>query len=172
MGRGPWANRLARFRVPLGFLSGALAFWLARPTAQSVAVGMGVALAGEVIRLWAAGHLEKAREITTSGPYRFVRHPLYLGSAVMGLGFILAARSIGSAVIAGVYLGATLTAAIRTEEAALDAGFDGEYAAYREGRHVPVERPFSWSRVQANREPRTVLGLIAAGGLLYLRTIL
>lgn len=132
-------------------------------------IGLSVALVGELVRLWAAGHLEKGREITRSGPYRYVRHPLYLGSAVMGLGFIIAARTIFPAIIASVYLGATLSAAIRTEEAALEARFGGEYAAYREGGQPPVDRPFSFSRVRANREPRTMLGFLAAAVLLYLR---
>lgn len=162
-------SRLARLRVPLGFLSGAVAYALSRPTPRSVAIGLTVALVGELVRLWAAGHVEKGREITRSGPYRYVRHPLYLGSAVMGLGFIIAARTIFPAIIASVYLGATLTAAIRTEEATLEARFGGEYAAYREGRRAPVDRPFSFSRVRANREPRTMLGFLAAAALLYLR---
>ncbi len=64
---------LARLRVPLGFACGALALWLARPTPRSIAAGMLVAVAGEAIRFWAAGHIEKGREVTRSGPYRFVR---------------------------------------------------------------------------------------------------
>jgi protein-S-isoprenylcysteine O-methyltransferase Ste14 len=72
-------QRLARLRVPLGFLCGALAFWLARPTLASIAAGMAIAVAGEALRIWAAGHIEKGREVTRSGPYRLVRHPLYLG---------------------------------------------------------------------------------------------
>jgi len=45
-----------------------------------------VAACGELLRLWAAGHLEKSREVTTSGPYRFTRHPLYMGSTLIGIG--------------------------------------------------------------------------------------
>ena len=40
--------------------------------------------AGEALRIWAAGHLEKGREVTASGPYRWTRHPLYLGSTIIG----------------------------------------------------------------------------------------
>ena len=52
---------------------------LAQPTWPFWRVGPAVALAGEVLRVWAAGHLEKSREVTSSGPYRFTRHPLYVG---------------------------------------------------------------------------------------------
>ena len=48
---------------------------------------------GEALRIWAAGHLEKGREVTRSGPYRWTRHPLYIGSAIIALGVVIAARS-------------------------------------------------------------------------------
>jgi protein-S-isoprenylcysteine O-methyltransferase Ste14 len=161
---------VTRLRVPLGFVCGAVAFWLARPTPVSVLTGMTVATAGELIRLWAAGHIDKGREITRSGPYRFIRHPLYAGSAIMGIGFMIAARSISSAIVVGVYLVVALVLAARAEEAALDARFAGEYSAYREGRAARSDRPFSLARVKANREYRAVIGLILGCGLLYLRS--
>src|SRR6476659_9833525 len=79
-------QRLARLRVPLGFLFGACVFYFAHPTWRTLAAGAAIGLLGESIRLWAAGHLEKSREVTRSGPYRYTRHPLYLGSSVMGAG--------------------------------------------------------------------------------------
>jgi hypothetical protein len=60
---------LARNRVRLGFAASALALWLARPTPTSLMAGAIVAVAGEALRIWAAGHLEKGREVTASGPY-------------------------------------------------------------------------------------------------------
>lgn len=162
-------RRLARYRVHLGFLSAAVALVLARPSMRTWTAGLVVASIGELIRLWAAGHIEKGREITRSGPYRFVRHPLYLGSSIIGAGFVLAARSIPVAVLCAVYLGLTLAAAVRTEEATLDARFDGAYSAYREGRAEPVARRFSVARVFANREYRAVMGLAAAFAYLYWR---
>lgn len=165
-----WTH-LARLRVPLGFLSAAFAFWLARPTPFSLLAGLFVGLPGEVLRLWASGHIHKGREITRSGPYRRVRHPLYLGSAILGTGFAIASASLWVGALAVIYLGVTLAAAMRTEEAALDNRFDGEYVAYREGRASEVDRSFSWAQVRANREYRAVVGLVAAGVILYLRSL-
>ena len=161
---------LARRRVPIGFASAALAYWLARPTVSSLMWGAAVALVGEAVRLWASGHIEKGREVTRSGPYRFMRHPLYVGSAIMGAGFALAALTIGSAVVVAAYLTVTLFAAIRTEEAVLDARFGPEYAAYREGRALRADRPFSARRaLVTNREHRALGGLLAGLALLWVR---
>ena len=160
---------LARLRVPLGFLSAAIAYWLAQPTPRSVLLGMSIAAVGELLRIWASGHIDKGREVTRSGPYRFIRHPLYVGSAIMGLGFIVAARSWAAGFLVASYLGLTLTAAIRTEEAVLDARFQGEYAAYREGLTPAVPRSFSLARLGSNREYRAVAGFLLAIGLLVLR---
>jgi protein-S-isoprenylcysteine O-methyltransferase Ste14 len=130
-----------------------------------------VAVPGELLRVWAAGHIEKGREITNSGPYRYVRHPLYLGSTLLGVGFGIAARSGIVLALTVSYLVVTLVAAIRSEEASLDAKFAGGYAAYRAGLAEPVARPFSWSRVAKNREHRAVAGLLAAFALLALRAL-
>jgi protein-S-isoprenylcysteine O-methyltransferase Ste14 len=154
--------------VPLGFACAGVAFWLARPTPLSVVTGMSVAALGELVRLWAAGHIDKGREITRSGPYRFVRHPLYTGSAIMGAGFMIAARSVPAALVVGIYLVVALVSAARAEEATLDARFAGEYSAYREGRAGPSRRPFSLARVKANREYRAVVGLVVGSVLLLL----
>src|SRR5919106_3708853 len=102
---------LARWRVPLGFVFGAAVLWLARPTLRSLAIGAAVAVVGEMIRIWAAGHLEKGREVTVSGPYRLTRHPLYVGSTVMGVGLAIAAASWIVALLVIAYLAITLTAA-------------------------------------------------------------
>jgi hypothetical protein len=165
---GPVA-RLAQLRVPLGFLAGVLCLWLARPTARSLAIGLPIALAGEALRVWAAGHLEKSREVTRSGPYRFTGHPLYLGSLVMGIGLAVGAGSVLVAVLVAAYLAATLSAAMHTEERWLEQRFGAEYDAYRNGRGEADRRRFSLDRLKRNREQRAVLGLLVVLALLILR---
>jgi protein-S-isoprenylcysteine O-methyltransferase Ste14 len=133
-------------------------------------IGGVIALVGELVRVWASGHIQKGQEVTRSGPYQFVRHPLYLGSAVMSVGFMVAAQSVTVAILVSAYIVITYVAAIRTEEATLDARFDGQYSAYRAGRADPVTRPFSLARVMANREYRSVIGLVAGMAILYWRS--
>ena len=151
---------LARRRVALGFLFGAAVLYAADPTVTSLTVGAVIAAIGEALRLWAAGHLEKSREVTTSGPYRFTRHPLYLGSSIMAVGAIVACRSIVVGVLIATYMIATLTAAIRSEEAFLRETFGDAYDAYAEARGPRVARRFSWERAWRNREYRAMAGLL------------
>jgi protein-S-isoprenylcysteine O-methyltransferase Ste14 len=150
---------MARLRVPLGFLFGAAVLWFARPTPRSLAVGAAIASAGEALRVWAAGHLEKGREVTSSGPYRFLRHPLYAGSTLMGIGLAVASASVVVAALVGVYILTFFTAAIRTEESFLRSRFGEAYDRYASGQ--VASRSFRLSRVVANREYRAVVGLAA-----------
>jgi protein-S-isoprenylcysteine O-methyltransferase Ste14 len=160
------ANRLlrtlARARVALGFTCGALVFWLAAPTLATIEVGLVVAVAGESLRFWAAGHLNKSREVTRSGPYRLVAHPLYLGSSLIGAGLAIASGRVVVGAIVAAYLALTLTAAIRSEEAFLQRTFGSDYDAYRRIGIVDTARRFSLGRAVANREYRAVAGLLAA----------
>jgi protein-S-isoprenylcysteine O-methyltransferase Ste14 len=153
-------RRIARFRVTIGFVSAVFAVWLARPTVRSLAMGAVVALAGEAVRVWAAGHLEKGREVTSSGPYAYTRHPLYFGSTLIGIGLAIGSASAIVAVLVLAYLAITLTAAIRTEEAHLTEKFGDAYPAYREGKTGLEPRRFSAARALRNREYRAVLGLV------------
>ena len=160
---------LARFRVALGFVFGVLVLILAQPNAKSLTIGMSVAALGEAIRVWAAGHLRKSREVTVSGPYRWVAHPLYVGSSIMGVGLAIASASILVAALVALYLVATLTAAIKNEEAFLRRTFGDQYDLYRSGveakrreRSAASRRRFSLEQAIANREYRAIAGLAAA----------
>lgn len=163
--RSATAEALARRRVALGFLCGVATLLLARPTMRSVAVGMSIAAIGEALRIWAAGHLNKSREVTTSGPYRWVAHPLYVGSSIMGIGLAVACGSVIVALLIAAYLAITLTAAVKSEEAFLRRTFGDRYDRYRGGESDPAKR-FGFGQAMANREYRAVIGLAVAALLL------
>ncbi len=152
--------------MPLGFAGSLAVAVLATPTWRSLAWGALVAVSGEGIRVWASGHLEKGREVTQSGPYRWCAHPLYLGSTVIAGGLVVASASWWVALLAALYVGVTIPAAIRSEEAELRAAFGDRYDAYRRGATAVDGRPFSLARAWRNREYRSAIGL--AVGLLVL----
>ena len=160
---------IARARVSAGFFVGAGALWLAQPTRRSLGAGALVAAAGEALRVWAAGHLHKGEEITWSGPYRRLRHPLYCGSAVIGVGFAVAAQELPAAGLVLGYLGITLAAAVRLEEATLRESFGPEFERYVGGTAPASGRRFSLARMVANGEHQALAGFAAALGILALK---
>jgi hypothetical protein len=85
---------------------------------------------------------------------------------VIGIGLAIACANLIVAVLVLAYLGVTLTAAMRTEEAHLTEKFGEHYPAYREGTVSPATRQFSLERAARNREYRALAGLIAVFALL------
>ncbi len=160
---------LARYRVALGSIMALITVWLARPSWTTLVAGSIVAGVGEALRLWAAGHVEKSREVTSSGPYRHTRHPLYLGSTLIGIGVAVAAGHpwLGLGIV--VYLVSTLTAAMRAEEAHLREKFGAAYDEYAAKRAPASSRAFSWERAWRNREHHALFGLVAGLSLLALK---
>ncbi len=163
---------LVRRRVTLGFVAAMAAVVFANPTWPTWNAGLAVALAGEAMRVWAAGHLEKSREVTQSGPYGWTRHPLYVGSSIVALGVVIASRSVVVAFVAALYIGTTIPAAVRAEEAFLRRTFGDAYERYQRAEPAPVARRFSLERAMRNREYRAVAGLAAGFALLALKILL
>ena len=145
-----------------------LVLWLAQPTAASLIVGAVIGASGEALRFWAAGHLNKAREVTASGPYRWLPHPLYTGSSMLGAGLAVASGSIAVAILVAAYLIVTILAAVKTEEAYLRRTFGDRYDRYRGGER-DSRRSFSLAQAVANREHRAMAGWLAALLLLVLK---
>lgn len=118
-----WSRIARRIRVPLGFVFAVLYWWLARPTWGSIALGAAIAAIGVAIRAFAAGHVRKNQELTTTGPYAHTRNPLYLGSIVIALGFGVASRNPWVAVIIVVLFLGIYIPVIRSEEEYLRSQF-------------------------------------------------
>lgn len=169
---------LSRIRVRAGYTAGALALFFAEPTHDSLIRGGIVALLGELIRIWASGHIEKTLRLATGGPYAHTRNPLYVGSVLMALGLLLAARHPISVTAGIVYLGVFYPFIIREEAKFLRGKFPDAYHDW--ARHVPLffprltpggprESKFQTKRLLANHEWRSVLGLVLLGALMLWR---
>jgi protein-S-isoprenylcysteine O-methyltransferase Ste14 len=163
-----WSRIARRIRVPLGFAFTILFFWLARPTPASLLAGSCIAVVGLVIRSLASGHVRKNEQLTTSGPYAYLRNPLYFGSLLLAGGFALAALNWW--VVAAMVLIFVLVylPVIRSEEEFLREQFP-EYDKY--ARHVPRLIPrlrafgngkgaFSWDLYWKHREYNAALGAV------------
>ena len=51
-------------------------------------LGTPLSVLGLLVRGWAAGSIDKDQELTTSGPYAYLRNPLYLGTFLIGTGAV------------------------------------------------------------------------------------
>lgn len=63
---------------------------LGQPQETLLYVGTAIAIVGMVVRMWAAGYVMKNKELATTGPYAYVRHPLYVGNILLLVAFSLA----------------------------------------------------------------------------------
>jgi protein-S-isoprenylcysteine O-methyltransferase Ste14 len=169
----PYADAVARLRVPSGFLLLTTFAWLSRPSLDSVLLGAPIAFCGVLLRAWAAGHLEKNKRLVDSGPYRYTRNPLYLGTLITAAGLAVAARSwFVAAIFAAVFVFVYLPV-IQLEGEHLQKLFPG-YARYAE--RVPLLLPrfpgipsterFQWPIFVRNEEYKAQIGYVL--GVAYL----
>ncbi|MGB6061405.1 MAG: isoprenylcysteine carboxylmethyltransferase family protein, partial [Candidatus Aquilonibacter sp.] len=118
-----------------------------KPSATSVALGLPVAIAGELIRCWAVGYSGvttrgdrvEAPHLVTAGPYAYVRNPLYVGNFITALGFAVAFTGKNSAGAKVGLIGGSLAAMaavyatiVPHEENFLRAEFGEEFDRYCE----------------------------------------
>src|SRR5260370_37169506 len=126
----PYADFAQRLRAPSGFLLLAAFVWLAAPSARSLAIGAPISIAGLLLRGWAAGHLAKNQRLAAGGPYAHTRNPLYLGTALVAAGMVMASRQPALAALFTAAFCLAYLAAIELEEEARRTRFP------RDGGHV------------------------------------
>lgn len=166
---------MRRIRTKLVWLPVLPFLWFAQPTRALLLLGAALAVAGLIIRGWAAGTIRKEEDLTTSGPYAYVRNPLYLGSFFIGLGVVFAGGhwiwpALFLAFYGGVY-GRTMSG----ETELLTELFGDRFLHYSE--HVPALLPrltayrpsqpdssggFRFGQYKRNNEWEALLGAGAA----------
>jgi protein-S-isoprenylcysteine O-methyltransferase Ste14 len=176
----PYADRVAKLRVPFGFVMVAAFVWLSAPDATSLLAGLPVAFAGLVLRAWAAGHLEKNRDLAQSGPYAHVRNPLYLGTLTVAAGFAIASRRWELAALFAVVFGLVYLPVVELEEQHLRKLFPSfEEFARRVPKLVPrltptvggTSKQFRWGLYRQNREYEALGGFLVGAALLVWKAL-
>lgn len=174
----PYADTVARLRVPAGFLLIAAFLYFAAPDTESLSIGVPVAFGGLLLRAWAAGHLEKNRQLAVSGPYAMMRNPLYMGTLIVALGFVIAARRWELGIIFAIVFGAVYLPVIELEEQHLRKLFPSyeDYAA-----RVPLLLPrlrksgnprrFQLRLYMINQEYQAAVGFLAGLAVLLWKAI-
>lgn len=176
------SKNFLRWRVPLHFLVAVVFLVFCQPRAPLLPAGAIVVAIGVAVRSWAAGHLRRDAVLTVSGPYAHLRHPLYLGTLIILIGFAVAGSSLWLAAVLAAYFLLLFLPTIRQEERDRYAG--GRYAAY--AAQVPALWPrlrparleaetgaapasFDFALYLRNREWRGALGCAAILLLLWLK---
>ncbi len=173
-----YSDQVARIRVPSGFVLLAAFVWLAQPTLESLSRGLLISIFGLVIRGWAAGHLEKNITLAQSGPYAWVRNPLYLGTLTVALGFVIASRRWELAVLFGAVFVLVYLPVVELEEQHL-ANLFPEFADYKRRvpklvprmPHKPDSKRFRWSLYRRNEEYQAFAGFLLGAAILLWKAL-
>jgi protein-S-isoprenylcysteine O-methyltransferase Ste14 len=128
-----------------------------------LSVGIAVVLAAEALRLWAVRHIgaisrtrsDRLGPLIASGPFAFVRNPLYLANIALWVGLALVARLAWLAPVFLAVLGLEYAAIVAWEEELLNARRGDEYRAYaaRVRRWLPTGRPSAPINSSAGSKP-------------------
>ena len=170
----------------------AVIFLVARTTERQLLLGLPIVLLGEFIRLWADGYVghvkvnrtqhqrgdAKIGQLITAGPYAYVRHPLYLGTFIIGLGFCIIVGNLWVGLAALTFFLLIYQWRMTKEEEILKYEWGEVFARYRRSvpRWLPSGRRYdqpngqwSWQGIAASRELKTLIWVIVVAVLLYLR---
>ena len=148
----PSGARIASLlRVPLGFLLALAYLWFAHPSWTSILLGSIFIFVGLGVRAVAAGHIRKNTQLAISGPYAYMRNPLYAGSIIMAVGFIIAGQNIWIGLPVAIMFAVIYVPVMLAEERYLRSLFPEyeEYAA-QVPRFLPRVTPY---RAGSRTEP-------------------
>lgn len=171
-----WRRWAAHNRVRVTMLFALVYVAFSFPDPFRLLPGALLVALGQATRLWAAGHLRRNVELARGGPYRWVRHPLYLGSFLMGVGLaVLAAHALAWLAAFLILYVAFFGPAMHVEELRLQSLFGAEYQEFMvevprlvprlpptpRGPEPPAPGSFSWEQALDNRELRSAVAMAA-----------
>ena len=180
--RANWQKAARRARVPLGLAFAVVFVLLARPTWGSMLTSVLFVAPGLGLRAWAAGTLRKKSALATTGPYAHTRNPLYVGSFLIGVGFVAAGAQWSLALALVLLCVFVYGPTIAAEERFLRGRFP-EFEAYARAvpRLVPRFSPnrreqgrtsgFSIPQYVYNREYQALIGGAVAYAVLAAKVL-
>jgi protein-S-isoprenylcysteine O-methyltransferase Ste14 len=181
---GGWLFR-HRTVIPLPIALAIIGIPPASSSVSLVLLGIAIVVLGELLRLSAVSHIgtisrtrtDRLGPLIASGPFGWVRNPLYIGNIALWVGLALVARLPWLALAIALLLALEYHAIVRWEEGLLTARLGQPYRDYMTAvpRWLPrpprtldksLPRAFSWRETLFSE--RGTLIAIAAGFLLLL----
>ncbi|MDF1537212.1 MAG: isoprenylcysteine carboxylmethyltransferase family protein [bacterium] len=169
-----------KYRTRLSAVMAVLFLVLARPTASTLLWGLILIAAGQTIRIWSSGYIHKNEVLTVTGPYSLSRNPLYVGSFLMGMGFVVCMGVPWLAMAFLLFFAGVYWFTIRWEEDKLERFFSEQWDRYRSRvpRFFPLLRwpgyrrgPFDLSQVVRNKEMLNATVVATVYGVLWIKAL-
>ena len=113
-------------------------------------MGLGMAVAGQLFRIYAAGFIHKNKQLATTGPYALVRHPLYLGNFLILIGFMIAAANLYVAIAVILFFLIWYPAAVAYEDSKLEKIFEDEWRDWSKNIRAILPGAFKFSDLRAS----------------------
>jgi len=139
-------HRRERFRQFVGVAFAVVVTVLGQPRMDGFLVGTALAVLGMIVRMWASGHVKKDKQLATTGPYAYVRHPLYVGNQLLGVGFCAASWLWWSLPVWIVISLLFYPPAIRQEDAKLSRLFGQAWTDWRARTRALIPRLTPYKR--------------------------
>lgn len=181
------------WRLALCYTGILILIYFSQPTAVSLAIGLVPILAGQLLRVWAAGHLVKNKRLTTTGPYAYVKNPLYLGAITIVMGFCIVGmppwnlkltwrdpRLVLYVIFLAAFFLYYMPRKKKIEGDRLRAIYGDAYTRYENSvpDMIPQLKPYrsgddfrwTWAQTVDNSEHGTIMSLGVGLGLMMLRT--
>jgi protein-S-isoprenylcysteine O-methyltransferase Ste14 len=133
-------HRRDRYRQFIGIMFIFLVTAAGQPFYPAFAAGSIFVFLGIAVRMWASGHIKKNRVLATDGPYAYVRHPLYVGNILLGVGFSLASGLWWSIVLFVAILWLFYPQAIRHEDEKLHRLFGEDWRNWRRNTRALIPK--------------------------------
>jgi protein-S-isoprenylcysteine O-methyltransferase Ste14 len=172
-------KRWFKLRFAIVYPFGILAIFFYKPDDNSFRLGIPFIIAGLLIRVWANGYAVKMNKLTTSGPYAFMRHPLYLGTIFIVAGFVIILKALYFGVLFIATMAAVYYITGKKEEKSLENKFKAPYLDYKKAvpailpRVVPYRDgekwPFSFKRLMQSKEYKLFFWVVIFVVIFYLK---
>lgn len=178
-----WGERLFRARgwlpVPLAL---AMVLGATPPSGAALALGLGLSGAGLTLRLWGVAHIgpgsrrrtAEVGALATTGPYRRMRNPLYVGNMLCWAGLGLLSGRPALAPLSLALFAAHYRLIVAWEEARLAYLLGAPYIAWRRQvpRWLPALRasgppgPGDWRRALRSERSTHLVTLLLCAAIL------
>ena len=137
-------------RQGIGLLLVAVCAYFAQPDPGTVAFGLGMAVVGQLFRIYAAGFIHKNKQLASTGPYALVRHPLYLGNFLILIGFMIASANLYVAIAVILFFLIWYPAAIAYEDSKLENIFQDEWREWSKNIRAITPGRFRFADLKAS----------------------